>query len=153
MTFPVTIRRSPNHSPRGKARIRYIVLHADVSPKEEATLSWICSEASKVSYHVLVHRDGSLTRCVPDDRAAWACGESEWKGLRFLNRTSLSLAFANLHNKAEYLTARQVEAAKRVITEWQGKYAIEEVLTHAMISPGRKPDPELIPNFHLEVFR
>ena len=153
MTFPVTVRRSPNHGPRGKARIRYIVLHADASPKEEATLSWICSAASKVSYHVLVHRDGGLTRCVTDDRSAWACGESEWQGLRFLNRYSLSLAFANLNNNAEYLTARQVEAAKRVIAEWQGKYPIEDVLTHAMIAPGRKSDPDRIPNFHLETFR
>lgn len=152
MTTQVT-RLSPNHSARGKATIRWIVLHADASPTERATLDWICSPASKVSYHVFVHRDGRLTRCVPDDRAAWACGESEWDGVRWLNRHSLSLAFANLNNRQEYLTAAQISAAKRVIAGWRQQYQIEAVLTHAMIAPGRKTDPDRVPNFNRELFR
>lgn len=150
---PVQVRLSPNHGSRGRARIRWVVLHADVSPKESATLDWICSPASEVSYHVLVHRDGTLTRCVPDDRAAWACGKSEWKGVQLLNRHSLSLAFSNRHSGAEYLTAAQVAAAKRQIKEWTLAYPLEDIVTHAMISPGRKSDPEKIPNFDLDEFR
>lgn len=157
MSVPIVTpreRQSPNHSWRGNTKIKWIVLHADVSPTEEATISWITSEASKVAYHMLVHRDGSLTRFVPDDRAAWACGASEWDGIHWLNRHTLSIAFSNRHNRAEYLTTAQIASAKRQIQAWRQKYpGIDRVLTHAMISPGRKSDPERIPNFDLAEYQ
>ena len=143
---------SPHHSDRRGLAPRWIVLHADVSPKEEATESWICSPASKVSYHVLVHRDGSRTRFVTDDRAAWACGESRWGHVVGLNRHSLSLAFANRHDGKEHLTARQIDAAIDQIDAWRQQFPIEGVLTHAMIAPLRKSDPLRIPNFSVTTF-
>lgn len=142
-------RESPHHSPRGSARIRWVVLHADVSPAETATTAWICNPDSKVSYHGLIHRDGSLTRYVRDERAAWACGKSRWQDVEWLNRWSLSLAFSNRHDGKEPLTRAQIDRAQRILDAWRSRYPVEAVLTHAMISPGRKPDPEKIPNFRL----
>lgn len=141
---------SPHHGSRHGAPIRWIVLHADVSPKESATENWICSPDSKVSYHILVHRDGSLTRFVTDDQAAWACGVSAWGGIVGLNRHSLSLAFASRHDGKERLTYAQIDAAMGQVEEWRSRYpTVQAVLTHAMISPGRKSDPDRIPNFNL----
>ena len=142
-------RLSPNHSSRRGARIRWVVLHADASPTEEATLGWVCSPRSEVSYHQLVHRDGTVTRCVPDDRAAWACGVSAWQGVSGLNRHSLSLAFANRHDGRERLTEAQVDTMMRLVAACKAAHpSIEDVLTHAMIAPGRKSDPDYIPNFY-----
>jgi N-acetylmuramoyl-L-alanine amidase len=149
----VHTRPSPNHSARRGQEIRWVVLHADVSPKEQATVSWICSERSQVSYHLLVHRDGTSTRFVPDDRAAWACGSSEWQGVKGLNRHTLSLAFANRHDGTEALTPAQKAAARYHIARWRELHpTIEGVLTHRMVSPHRKSDPHQIPDFALEDF-
>lgn len=145
----ITWRRSPHWSPRQGAAIRFIVLHADVAPRESATISWLTSPASRVSYHALVHRDGNVTRFVEDRHAAWACGESSWEGLRYLNRHSLSLAFSNRHDFKEPLTDAAKATARRLIAAWKAAYPIEAVLTHAMIAPGRKTDPAQIPNFWL----
>jgi N-acetyl-anhydromuramyl-L-alanine amidase AmpD len=66
-----------------------------------------------------------------------------------LNRHTLSLAFSNRHDGVERLTDAQVDAARWLIEDWRARYpTIEGVLTHAMISPGRKKDPNVIPNFY-----
>jgi N-acetylmuramoyl-L-alanine amidase len=106
-----------------------------------------------VSYHLLVHRDGSTTRFVPDDRAAWACGKSAYAGITGLNRHTLSLAFSNRHDGIEPLTPAQITTAALWCDHWRTIYALDLVLTHADISPGRKSDPERIPNFRLEDYR
>lgn len=145
-------RPSPNHNARS-APIRVVVLHNDASPKESATLSWVCAPESKVSYHVLVARDGTLYRLVPDDRRAWAVGVSVWKGVRDVNSVSLNLAFSNRNDHHEPLTDAQLAAARAVIAEWRARWpAIEEVTTHAIVARpvGRKHDPEAAPNFRLE---
>lgn len=144
--------RSPHCSPRRGARIRWVVLHADVSPRESSTVDWLTNPASQVSYHALVHRDGALTRFVPDQLAAWACGASQWQGVVGLNRHTLSVAFANRHDGVERLTAAQLGRAQALVAHWRELYGIEDVLTHVQISPGRKSDPERIPNFHIGAF-
>jgi len=142
-------RLSPNHSSRRGATIRWIVLHADASPSERATLDWICSPQSAVSYHLFIHRDGTVTRCVPDDRAAWACGKSAWLGVQGLNRHSLSIAFANKHDGKERLTDAQIDTAMQLVAACKAMHpTVEDVLTHAMIAPGRKSDPDNTPNFY-----
>lgn len=145
--------RSPHCSARRGARIRWVVLHADVSPRESSTVDWLTHPASQVSYHALVHRDGTLTRFVPDELAAWACGVSQWQGVVGLNRHTLSLAFANRHDSVERLTAAQLGRAQALVAHWRGLHRVEDVLTHAQISPGRKTDPGRIPNFRLADFR
>jgi N-acetylmuramoyl-L-alanine amidase len=140
--------RSPNYGDRRGAPIRWIVLHADVSPKETSTIAWLTNPDSRVSYHALVHRDGSITRCVKDEHAAWACGVSQWQGVRNLNRCTLSAAFANRHDGVERLTTLQVDAMRLLVRTWRTQYpGIEGVLTHAQVSPTRKTDPERVPNF------
>jgi N-acetylmuramoyl-L-alanine amidase len=140
--------RSPHHSSRRGAAIQWIVLHADMSPAESITLDWLANPASKVSYHVLVHRTGAVTRVVPDERAAWACGVSRWQQVEYLNRYSLSLAFANRHDGREPITTAQLAAAVALCQAWMRRHpTIRAVLTHRAISPGRKTDPTRVPNW------
>jgi N-acetylmuramoyl-L-alanine amidase len=145
---------SPNHSSRNGAWVRYVILHADASPREAATVSWIARPESQVSYHVLVHRDGTSTRFVRDDRNAWHAGRSAWEGLTGLNRWSLGLAFANRNDGREALTPEQIAAGLAWCRYWALHYpTLEGILTHAMVSPGRKSDPETAPNFDLSTFQ
>lgn len=140
---------SPHHNDR-TSRIRLIVLHCDASPREEATLSWLANPASKVSYHALVHRDGWVSRIVPDDRRAWHAGKSKWQDIADVNGASLGLAFANRHDGKEPLTSAQLDIAQAVVQYWRQRYDIDAVVGHRDVAPQRKTDPYLAPNFRLE---
>lgn len=140
---------SPNHNDR-KSRIRLVVLHCDASPSERATLSWLANSASKVSYHALIHRDGWVSRIVPDERRAWHAGKSRWQDVTDVNGASLGLAFANRHDGKEPLTSAQVDIAQAVVQYWRQRYDIDAVVGHRDVAPQRKSDPYLAPNFRLE---
>ena len=143
---------SPNHNVRGSKSVKLIVLHADASPNEKGCLSWIQSSESKVSYHVLIGRDGTVYTCVPYDRRAWHAGKSEWHGEKDVNGISIGVSFSNRNDGKEPLTEQQKAAAKRVIAEIRTKYGALPVTTHAQIAPGRKNDPEQVPGFRLEEY-
>jgi len=140
---------SPNHNVRGSKSVKLIVLHADASPNEKGCLSWIQSSESKVSYHVLIGRDGAVYTCVPYDRRAWHAGKSEWHGEKDVNGISIGVSFSNRNDGKEPLTEKQKAAAKRVIAEIRAKYGALPVTTHAKIAPGRRNDPEQVPGFSL----
>lgn len=142
---------SPNQSARrSTAKLRWIVLHCDASPKESATRSWILSPKSQVSYHWFIHRDGTAESFVPESRVAWACGVSSWAGVKGLNHWSISVAFANRNDKVEPLTDAQRESAVKLCRAIRQRHpSIEGIVTHTMIAPGRKHDPENAPNFRL----
>ena len=142
---------SPNHSKRPEPP-RVIVLHATGPGTTRNVLEWMRLPQSKVSYHGLIASDGTYYQVVPDDRAAWHAGVSEWNGVKNINGISLGLAFVNPNNGVTPLTPQQIAIAKGVIQYWRQQYAtIEAVTTHAAVAlpKGRKSDPEAVPNFRL----
>jgi len=141
---------SPNHNARGSNEVEVIVLHADASPTERGCLSWIQSSVSKVSYHVVIGRDGTVYTCVPYDRRAWHAGKSEWNGKKDVNGVSIGLSFSNRNDGKEALTEKQKVAMQEVIKNVRAKYGNIPVTTHAKVAPGRKNDPEMVPGFRLE---
>ncbi len=148
---------SPHHGPRLPNRpIRLIVLHADAAPSAQGTLAWFRDPASKVSYHILIDRDGTPTRVVPDNRVAWHAGLSKHPAClnpKSVNSESLGLSFANRQDGHEPITPAQVATAKTIIADWRKAFpTIVEVTTHTRVAPGRKTDPETAPNFRLEDF-
>ena len=141
---------SPNHNAR-TSPIRLIVLHADASPSEKGTLGWFMDPASKVSYHVLIGRQGTVYRIVDESRRAWHAGKSAWPGIADVNSASLGLSFANRHDGREALTPVQIAVAQDIIADWRARYpTIEAVTTHAAVAPGRKTDPLGSVGFRLE---
>jgi N-acetylmuramoyl-L-alanine amidase len=144
---------TPHKSSRRGQPIRLIVLHADASPREASTISWLAHPDAQVSYHALIHRDGTSTRFVGDQENAWHAGRSEWRGVVGVNRISLGLAFSNRNDGIEPLTDAQIATAKRWVTYWTRLYpSIAAVVTHTQVSPGRKSDPDRAPNFSLLTF-
>lgn len=143
---------SPNWSARpAGVTPRLIVLHATGSGSLKGILEWMTIKASKVSYHGLIAPDGAYYQIVPDDKAAWHAGVSEWNGVSGCNQYSLGLAFVNPNNGQIPLTPQQIAVGKGVIQYWRQKYQIEAVTTHAAVAlpKGRKTDPEAVPNFRL----
>lgn len=147
------IRSSPNCNSRGAHVVDCIVLHADASDNAKASISWIVSPESKVSYHVLIDRDGSVTQFVPIAKRAWHAGVSTFEGRPNVNDFSIGLAFANKNDGKEPYTDKQIAAAVSLCREWMGvfpKITRDRITTHAIIAPDRKTDPK---GFDLAAFR
>jgi N-acetylmuramoyl-L-alanine amidase len=143
MTVATRRAASPNQSarPDGTA-IDCIVLHADAGMTDEGTVSWIKSAESKVSYHYLVGRTGTVWQFVDDLEKAWHAGVSTFQGRAFCNNYSIGVAFAN-NQKGEAFTASQVAVGAQLVADLCRTYGIpvERITTHAVVSPGRKHDP------------
>lgn len=129
--------------------MQVIVLHADASPTERGCLSWMQSSESKVAYHVLIGRDGTVYTCVPYDRRAWHAGKAEWNGHKDVNGISIGVSFSNKNDGKESLTEKQKAACKAVIADIRNRFGNLPVTTHAKVAPGRKTDPEIVPGFDL----
>ena len=142
---------SPNHNDRRGQEIRLIVLHADAAPNERGCLSWMQSSESKVAYHVLIGRDGTVYTCVSYDRRAWHAGKGEWDGSKDVNGISIGVAFSNRNDGREPITAAQKAACQTVIADIRKRYGNLPVTTHAAVARplGRKNDPEIAPGFDL----
>ena len=121
-----------------------VVLHADASDNAQATLSWLQSPESKVSYHVLIDRNGDVYQCVPVALRAWHAGVSEFEGVKNVNDFSIGLSFANKNDGKEKYTPAQIMSASELCREWMAlfpKITKDRVTTHAIVAPGRKTDP------------
>jgi N-acetylmuramoyl-L-alanine amidase len=145
-TVKVVAVASPNHNARPAGTVvDCIVLHCDAARDAKASISWIKSKESKVSYHVLVDRDGTVYRFVETNRRAWHAGASEFMGRKDCNNYSLGLSFAN-DNAGEPYTAAQYESAAIVVLGWMSLYpkiTLDRITTHAAVAlpAGRKTDP------------
>lgn len=144
---------SPNRNSRGANVVDCIVLHCDASDNAKASLSWITSPESKVSYHVLIDRDGTVYQCVPVALRAWHAGVSSFGGRSNVNDFSIGLAFSNKNDGKEKYTEAQIGAAVELCREWMRafpKITLDRITTHAAIAPDRKTDPK---GFDLDGFK
>lgn len=142
---------SPNHSARPEGvHPTLLILHADAGKSDNGTLAWCADAANEVSYHSLVGRTGAIYTLVAFDQQAWHAGKSEWQGRSFCNRFSIGVAFANRHDGVEPLTALQVRTMLAYVEVLAREVpTLTAVTTHAVVSPGRKTDPEHSPGFVL----
>ena len=140
---------SPHHNARPKGSvIRCVVLHADAGQSDAGTLAWCADPESKVSYHILIGRNGRVYTLVHESRRAWHAGKGSWGGSNDVNSISVGVAFANKHDNVEPLTPLQLAVAPEVVKALRERHpTIEAVVTHADVSPGRKTDPLHSPGF------
>jgi AmpD protein len=93
----------------------------------------------RVSAHFLVRRDGELIQFVPCSLRAWHAGASNWMGRENCNNFSIGVELEGCDQRpfedAQYLTLNQL------LAELGQCYAIEGVVGHSDIAPGRKTDP------------
>jgi AmpD protein len=157
---PVRRVESPNcdERPRG-ARCDLIVVHGISLPPGEYGGPWIdrlftntlppeahpyfASIADRrVSAHVLVRRDGSLTQYVPFDKRAWHAGASEYCGRTACNDFSIGIELEGTDDSP--YEDPQYTALANVIATLCAAYpdlSPERLTGHSDIAPGRKTDP------------
>jgi AmpD protein len=93
----------------------------------------------RVSAHFVIRRDGELVQFVSCDQRAWHAGISNWRGRDNCNDWSIGIELEGLEGlNFEALQYRQLA---RLLRALGGHYALEEVVGHEHVAPGRKQDP------------
>jgi len=96
----------------------------------------------RVSAHLLIARDGSVTQYVPFGQKAWHAGKSCFSGRDNCNDYSIGIELEGSDDEA--FTAAQYERLVRVTRWLQARYPLitaERIVGHSDIAPGRKTDP------------
>jgi len=72
---------------------KYIVIHYTGGTSVRGTFSTL--KGRKLSYHVIIDRDGEMTQCVAFNKGAKHAGKSNYRGTDDLNRHSIGICLAN----------------------------------------------------------
>jgi AmpD protein len=96
----------------------------------------------KVSAHVLIGRDGSLTQYVSFNRRAWHAGRSTYCGRNACNDFSVGIELEGTDDlpymQVQY---KQLAALVRALRRAYESLRDAEIVGHSEIAPGRKTDP------------
>ena len=87
---------SPNHGGNLEGGLPdSIIIHYTAGASAESSVRTLCNPRNKVSAHVVVGRDGSITQLVPFDTIAWHAGRSSWDGRDGFNKYSVGIEIDN----------------------------------------------------------
>lgn len=97
----------------------------------------------KVSSHYMIGLNGKIYRLVSEDKQAWHCGISYWKGKADLNHNSIGIEICSQSLGQESYSKKQIYALIRLCKSLTKKYRIKKIniVAHSDIAPTRKPDP------------
>jgi AmpD protein len=138
---------SPNQSARpAGTTVSCVVLHADAAPNAQQSIGWISNPDSKVSYHVIIDRNGDIYSLVPPTRKAWHAGVSTFMGVPNCNNYSVGVCFANKNDGKEPFTGEQYTAGATYVAGLMRTFpaiTLDRITTHALVARplGRKTDP------------
>lgn len=149
---------SPNHDQRPREeRIELVVIHGMSLPPGQYGGTAIerfftnCLDPAehpyfeairdlRVSAHVVIYRDGSVTQFVPFDRRAWHAGQSRFGERIRCNDFSIGIELEG--TDTEPYTAVQYEVLGKVLAAIKLAYpTVHAVRGHSEIAAGRKTDP------------
>lgn len=127
-------------SRKRRKAITTIVLHATGGDSATGAIDWL--RKIGLSYHYVIARDGTVTKCVPTSREAFHAGVSVGPGGNDVNAYSIGISLANRNDGHQEYTQLQYWAVDDLIEELKPAIpTIRYVTTHYAISPGRKTDP------------
>ncbi len=93
----------------------------------------------EVSAHFVIRRNGELLQFVSCDERAWHAGRSSWRGRENCNDVSVGIELEGLEGST--FEAAQYVRLARVVRALSRRYAIDDVVGHEHVAPGRKQDP------------
>lgn len=71
------------------------IMHYTAGWTAESAINTLCNPAAKVSAHLVIDRDGTITQLVPFNRAAWHAGPSAYNGRQGCNNFTIGFEFVN----------------------------------------------------------
>jgi AmpD protein len=150
---------SPNHDARPSDEVSLLVIHSISLPPGrfgghyiDALFTNTLDPAAhpyfagihelRVSAHLLIRRDGSVTQYVPFSARAWHAGASSFAGRERCNDFSIGIELEGSDDRA--FTIRQYVRLVRVSLALMRVYPridVSRITGHSDIAPGRKSDP------------
>ena len=85
---------SPNIS--GMLNPQYVTMHYTAGWSGQDAIATLTNPAAKVSAHVVIDRDGSVTQLVPFNRVAWHAGPSKYDGKNGMNHYAIGIELVNI---------------------------------------------------------
>jgi hypothetical protein len=128
-----------------KNEIKNVVLHhtafTDEATSEKGVYNHFMNPKSNASAHVVIERNGKRTVYASPEQVAFHSGVSSWNGRKNVNDFAIGVEFQGDTNKMP-LTDAQIESFVEYYAPIAERYnlSIKDIITHAMIAPGRKPD-------------
>jgi hypothetical protein len=153
-TLPKIVSKPANwHSDRHGVTPKFIVAHGTAGIDSVAYLQRGGEKKDgsdrKVSIHVLIAKDGTIYRMVPDERVANHAGYGrvvingktyQSDGVN-CNVASLGFELENLQNGKDPYSRNQLLSMGLVIGSWREKYTHLPIVRHGDIDPRRRKDP------------
>lgn len=122
-----------------------IVLHATAGGTLIGAITTLIKKG--FSYHYLIDKDGTITKCVPITKVAFHAGKSVGPNGSNVNGYSVGISFVNKNDGKDPYTIEQTRAARDLCLELRAYIpTIKYLTTHWAISPGRKTDPKNYPS-------
>jgi len=90
---PILFVRSPNQG--GTINPLFLIMHYTAGASAESSIDTLTNPANKVSAHLVVGRDGSVTQLVDFNKRANHAGVSRWANLSGLNNHSIGVELDN----------------------------------------------------------
>jgi N-acetylmuramoyl-L-alanine amidase len=122
-------------------RPNFVIIHHTAQNSCPITLHTFTMEASQVSAHYVICKDGTVHHMLSDYLRAWQAGLSKWGNNTDINSSSIGIELDN--NGFEYFTDPQINSLLLLLDTLKAKYKIpqENFIGHSDIAPGRKVDP------------
>jgi N-acetyl-anhydromuramyl-L-alanine amidase AmpD len=125
-----------------------VVMHSSAGGTGASSIEWL--RHIGYSYHVVIERDGTATKCVPYADVAFHAGVSIGPEGPNCNEYSVGICFAHRNDGKEQITAAQVITAAEIVEALKTQFPfLQYVVNHHGIAPTRKTDPR---GFNLEKF-
>ena len=91
----VTLEKSPSHGEEFESGLPdTIVVHYTGGPAK-STINTFTNPRGKVSAHLVIARDGTITQLVPFNTIAWHAGRSSYQSRKGLNKYSIGIEIEN----------------------------------------------------------
>jgi len=133
-------KQTPNISKGRAIKPEGIILH-HTAGSYNGSVNWCLRADAKVSYHCIVDLNGDRTILATDTQRAWHAGKSTFKGKSDCNSFMLGVAVSGDTNSRELTNEEAKSVAQWCVDKMKlHGFGLNEVTTHAVVSPGRKTD-------------
>ena len=115
------------------------IIHYTDSLSFGGTVSWFQDPKAGVSAHYVIGRQGQVAAFEGITTKLWHAGRSEWNEKRWCNGFSIGYELSGTQTSG--FTHQQYDALVELIMDDLGHCAMEAIVGHEQVSPGRKIDP------------
>ena len=75
---------------------KFIVMHYTAGWTGDSAINVLKKRSSKVSAHIVLDRDGTITQMMPFNKKTWHAGPSKYDGIKNLNSHSIGIEIVNI---------------------------------------------------------